>query len=42
MSEVGGSRASVVRVVVAWLIVLGPLVWGVWETARRAMALFRE
>jgi hypothetical protein len=28
-------------VVVAWLLVAVPLVWGVWQTIKKAAALFR-
>jgi hypothetical protein len=25
----------------AWIVVLAPLLWGVWETLKKASALFR-
>ena len=32
---------SWVLVVVAWLLVSVPLLWGVWQTVKKAAALFR-
>jgi hypothetical protein len=39
MEKVSGS--SWVRVAVAWTLVGIPLLWGVFTTIRKAMALFR-
>lgn len=35
------TRSSPVAVAVAWLIVGAPLLWGVWETVKKSMALFQ-
>jgi hypothetical protein len=32
------SRASIV---IAWLLVTAPLLWGIWQTIKKAAALFR-
>lgn len=34
-------RGEVLRLVVAWLVVLLPAGWGVGQVIRRALALFR-
>ena len=34
-------RSSPVRIAIAWLIVGVPLLWGVWETVKKSMALFQ-
>ena len=30
-----------VSIAIAWLIVGAPLLWGVWETVKKSMALFQ-
>jgi hypothetical protein len=42
MSETGMPRKNLVHVIVAWVVVLIPLAWGVYETGKRAMSLFTE
>lgn len=34
------TRSSAARIAVAWIIVGLPLLWGVWETVKKSMALF--
>jgi hypothetical protein len=33
--------SSSVAVAIAWLVVGVPLLWGVWETVKKSLALFR-
>jgi hypothetical protein len=35
------STTPAVAVALAWLLVTVPLLWGVWETIKKAAALFR-
>lgn len=34
-------RRQRVAVTLAWLLVAVPLLWGIWQTLQKAMALFR-
>lgn len=34
------TRSSPASVAISWLIVGVPLLWGVWETIKKSMALF--
>jgi hypothetical protein len=34
-------NAGWATVAIAWLVVLVPLIWGVWETIKKAAPLFR-
>lgn len=36
-----GGTTSPILLVFAWLVVSLPLLWGVWETVKKAAALFR-
>jgi hypothetical protein len=36
-----GSRGSLWKVLLAWLAVTTPLLWGVWQTVKKAAVLFR-
>ena len=36
-----GPRSSAVMVFLAWLPVLVPLLWGIWQTVKKAAVLFR-
>ncbi|HKP49731.1 MAG TPA: hypothetical protein VJU17_06920 [Gemmatimonadales bacterium] len=40
-SEAGSGQQSLGVVMVAWLLVSVPLIWGVWQTIKKASALFR-
>jgi hypothetical protein len=40
-SESGSGRQRMGGVLVAWLLVSVPLIWGVWQTIKKASALFR-
>jgi hypothetical protein len=40
-SEPASSQRRLGVVVVAWLLVSVPLIWGVWQTIKKASALFR-
>jgi hypothetical protein len=40
-SEAPPSGSSWVRVAVAWMLVGIPLLWGVFNTVKKALALFR-
>ena len=40
-NEPGSERGSVAVVLVAWLLVSVPLIWGVWQTIKKASVLFR-
>jgi hypothetical protein len=33
--------SSAVRIVLAWLVVVSPLLWGVYETLKKAVQLFQ-
>ena len=35
------SRSSPASIAIAWFIVGIPLLWGVWETVKKSMALFQ-
>jgi hypothetical protein len=37
----GSENRSWGVVIVAWLLVSVPLIWGVWQTIKKAAALFR-
>ena len=37
----GGVGSSRVAVVLAWLPVTLPLLWGIWQTVKKAAVLFR-
>jgi hypothetical protein len=37
----GGAGSSWVIVVLAWLPVTLPLLWGIWQTVKKAAVLFR-
>jgi hypothetical protein len=39
----GNSPSTTPRaaVMLAWLLVTGPLLWGVWQTIKKASALFQ-
>ncbi len=39
--ESGSGQQRLAVVVVAWLLVSVPLIWGVWQTIKKASALFR-
>lgn len=39
-TEVSARRSSVLTLALAWLAVGGPLLWGVVQTVKKAMALF--
>ncbi len=34
-------RRQWIAVTLAWLLVAVPLLWGIWQTLQKAMALFR-
>jgi hypothetical protein len=34
-------RASAWKVVLAWVMVTVPLLWGIWQTVKKAAVLFR-
>ncbi len=34
-------HSSPVAIAFAWLVVGIPLLWGIWETVKKSMALFR-
>lgn len=36
-----GGTTSPILLVFSWLVVILPLLWGVWETIKKAAALFR-
>jgi len=40
-SESGTEPPGLAVVLVAWLLVSVPLLWGVWQTIKKASALFR-
>ena len=40
-SEPRSGQPRLAVVVVAWLLVSVPLLWGVWQTIKKASALFR-
>ena len=40
-SEPRSGQQRLAVVVVAWLLVSVPLIWGVWQTIKKASALFR-
>jgi hypothetical protein len=42
-SEANGPSSTTPRaaVVLAWLLVIVPLLWGVWQTIKKASALFQ-
>jgi len=40
-SESGSGQQRLGVIVVAWLLVSVPLIWGVWQTIKKASALFR-
>ncbi len=40
-SEAGSQPPRLAVVLVAWLLVSVPLLWGVWQTIKKASALFR-
>jgi hypothetical protein len=40
-SESGSGQQRLAVVVVAWFLVSVPLIWGVWQTIKKASALFR-
>jgi hypothetical protein len=39
--ESGSEPPGLAVVLVAWLLVSVPLIWGVWQTIKKASALFR-
>jgi hypothetical protein len=39
--QLSPSTTPAVAVALAWLLVTIPLLWGVWETIKKASALFR-
>jgi hypothetical protein len=39
--ESGSESPGLAVVLVAWLLVSVPLIWGVWQTIKKASALFR-
>ena len=39
--ESGSGQQRLAVVVVAWLLVSVPLIWGVWQTIKKASVLFR-
>ncbi|MFL5489838.1 MAG: hypothetical protein ACJ8AV_00385 [Gemmatimonadales bacterium] len=39
-SESGSDQRRLGVVLVAWLLVSVPLIWGVWQTIKKASALF--
>jgi hypothetical protein len=40
-SESGSEPPALAVVLIAWLLVSVPLIWGVWQTIKKASALFR-
>jgi hypothetical protein len=40
-SETGSGQQRLAVVLLAWLLVSVPLIWGVWQTIKKASALFR-
>ena len=40
-SKPRSSQQHLAVVVIAWLLVSVPLIWGVWQTIKKASALFR-
>jgi hypothetical protein len=41
LRQPGSANRSWGVVIVAWLLVSVPLIWGVWQTIKKASALFR-
>jgi len=41
MAEPAAPKTSVAALVLAWAFVGSPLVWGIWETLKKAAVLFR-
>jgi hypothetical protein len=41
MSNTTPSRTSAMQLIIAWAFVAIPLLWGVWQTLKNALKLFR-